>query len=297
MAADLGYDGKVAIITGAGGGLGRQHALLLASRGARIVVNDLGGSVAGGDSGSDTPAQSVVKEIEALGGEAVANADSVATPEGGEAIVQSAIDAFGQVDIVINNAGILRDKTFHNMTPDLVDPVIDVHLRGAFNVTMPAWKRMREQGYGRVVNTTSGSGLFGNFGQANYAAAKMGLVGLTRTLANEGVKYNVKANAIAPIAFTRMTEDIMPGMEEKLEPSKVSPLVAWLVHEDCPATGEVFSVAGGYVAKVFVGITPGVFGLDSPEAVRDAFDEIRSESGYYVPSKPTDEMNVVFPKL
>jgi NAD(P)-dependent dehydrogenase (short-subunit alcohol dehydrogenase family) len=183
------------------------------------------------------------------------------------------------------------------MTPDLVDPVIDVHLRGAFNVTLPAWKRMREQGYGRVVNTTSGSGLFGNFGQANYAAAKMGLVGLTRTLANEGVKYNVKANAIAPIAFTRMTEDIMPGMEEKLEPAKVSPLVAWLVHEDCPVTGEVFSVAGGYVARVFAGITPGVFGLDSPEAVRDAFDEIRSESGYYVPSKPTDEMNVVFPKL
>ena len=192
MAADLGYEGKVAIITGAGGGLGRQHALLLASRGARIVVNDLGGSVAGGDAGSDTPAQSVVKEIEALGGEAVANADSVATPEGGEAIVQAAIDAFGQVDIVINNAGILRDKTFHNMTPDLRDPVLDVHLKGAFNVTRPAWIKMREQGYGRIVNTSSSAGILGNFGQTNYGAAKMGLVGLARVLAQEGAGYNIK---------------------------------------------------------------------------------------------------------
>ena len=296
MAADIGYDGKVAIITGAGGGLGRQHALLLASRGARIVVNDLGGGVAG-EGGSDTPAQLVVKEIEALGGEAVANADSVATPEGGAAIVQSAVDAFGRIDIVVNNAGILRDKSFHNMTSDLVDPVIDVHLRGAFNVTLPAWKLMREQGYGRVVNTTSGSGLFGNFGQANYAAAKMGLVGFTRTLANEGRKYDLKVNAVAPIAFTRMTEDIMPGMEEKLDPARVSPLVAWLVHEDCPVSGEVFSVAGGYVSRVFIGVTQGVYGLESPEAIRDAFDEIRSEKEYYVPEKPTDEMNVVFPKL
>jgi NAD(P)-dependent dehydrogenase (short-subunit alcohol dehydrogenase family) len=296
--ADLGYEGKVAIITGAGGGLGRQHALLLASRGARIVVNDLGGGVAGGDAGSDTPAQMVVKEIEALGGEAVANADSVATPEGGEAIVQAAVDAFGQVDIVINNAGILRDKTFHNTTPEFLDPVIDVHLKGAFNVTKPAWIRMREQGYGRVVNTTSGSGLFGNFGQANYAAAKMGLVGLTRVLANEGRKYNINANAIAPIAFTRMTEDLMTGMEDKLKPELVSPLVAWLVHEDCPSTGEVYSVAGGYVARVFIGLTPGIVETDlTPEKVRDRFDEIRDETGYSVPEKPTDEMGLVFPKL
>src|SRR4051812_8316061 len=241
--ADLGYDGKVAIITGAGGGLGRQHALLLASRGARIVVNDLGGSVSG-EGGSDTPAQSVVKEIEALGGEAVADANSVATPDGGEAIVKSAIDAFGRVDIVINNAGILRDKTFQNMTPDLLDPVIDVHLKGAFNVTRPAWIHMREQGYGRVVNTSSGSGLFGNFGQSNYAAAKLGLVGLTRVLANEGAKHNIKANAIAPIAYTRMTEELVPGMEDKLKPEFVSPLVAYLVHEDCPVSGEVYTVAG-----------------------------------------------------
>src|SRR3981081_2303241 len=183
--ADLGFDGKVAITTGAGGGLGRQHALLLASRGAQLVVNDLGGSVSG-EGGSEGPAQSTAKEIEGLGGVAVADTNSVATPEGGEAVVQTAIDAFGRVDIVINNAGILRDKTFHNMTPDLLNPVLDVHLKGAFYVTRPAWIKMREQNYGRVLNTSSNSGILGNFGQSNYGAAKMGLVGFTRVLAAEG---------------------------------------------------------------------------------------------------------------
>src|SRR5687768_4808997 len=259
MAADLGYEGKVAIITGAGGGLGREHALLLASRGAQIVVNDLGGGVAGGDSGDLGPAEQVVKEIESAGGVAVADGNSVATPEGGEAIVQSALDAWGRVDIVINNAGILRDKTFHNTTPEFLDPVIDVHLRGAFNVTRPAWITMREQAYGRVVSTSSGSGLFGNFGQANYAAAKMGIVGFARVLANEGKKYNIKSNAIAPIAWTRMTAEIMPGMEDKLKPELISPLVAYLAHEDCPVTGEIYTVAGGYVARVFLGVTNGIF--------------------------------------
>src|SRR6266581_9456489 len=164
--AEVGFEGRVAIITGAGGGLGRQHALLLASRGAQIVVNDLGGAV-DGTGASAGPAQRVVAEIEALGGAAVADGNSVASPEGADAIVKTALDAFGRVDIVINNAGILRDKTFHNMTPDLLDPVIDVHLKGAFNVTRPAWIKMREQGYGRIVCTASGSGLFGNFGQSN----------------------------------------------------------------------------------------------------------------------------------
>ncbi len=168
--AALGFDGKVAIITGAGGGLGKQHALSLASRGALVVVNDLGGAVDG--SGSDAgAAQLVVEEIKAAGGEAVANTDSVATPEGGEAIVQTAIDAYGRIDIVVNNAGILRDKTFHNMTPDLLDPVLDVHLKGAFNVTKPAWVHMREQQYGRVICTSSAAGVFGNFGQTNFGAA------------------------------------------------------------------------------------------------------------------------------
>jgi NAD(P)-dependent dehydrogenase (short-subunit alcohol dehydrogenase family) len=295
--SDLGFDGKVAIITGAGGGLGRQHALLLAQRGARILVNDLGGSISG-EGGSDTPAQSVVKEIEALGGEAVANADSVATPEGGEAVVQAAVDAFGQVDIVVNNAGILRDKTFHNLTPDLVNPVIDVHLRGAFYVTMPAWRRMREQGYGRVINTTSGSGLFGNFGQANYAAAKMGLVGLTRVLAAEGAKHNIKANAIAPIAATRMTEELFGDMVAKLQPEYISPVVAYLASEECSVSGEVFSIAGGYVARAFIGLTEGIIDKDlTPEVVRDRLEEICDTKNFFVPSKPTDEMARLFPRL
>ena len=208
--ADLGFDGKVVIITGAGGGLGREHALLLAQRGALIVVNDLGGAVDG--TGSDKgAAEHVVDEIKAAGGEAVADTNSVATPEGGAAIVQTAIDAFGKVDVVINNAGILRDKSFTGMNPDLMNPVFDVHLKGAFHVSQPAFVRMKEQGYGRIVSTSSAAGIFGNFGQTNYGAAKMGLVGLTRVLAVEGAKYNIKANAIAPLALTRMTENIMGG--------------------------------------------------------------------------------------
>src|SRR5688500_5384328 len=272
--ADLGFDGKVAIITGAGGGLGRSHALELAKRGALIVVNDLGGSVDGTGSGT-TAAQAVVDEIQGAGGEAVANYDSVATPEGGEAIVNAAIEAFGRVDIVINNAGILRDKAFHNMTPDLLNPVLDVHLKGAFYVTRPAWAKMREQGYGRVVNTSSGAGVFGNFGQTNYGAAKMGLVGLARVLAVEGAKYNIKANAIAPVAKTRMTEDILGPAADKLGPELITPLVTYLCHEDCPVSGELYSVGGGHVARVFLGVTPGITDAElTPEKVRDQFDQI-----------------------
>jgi NAD(P)-dependent dehydrogenase (short-subunit alcohol dehydrogenase family) len=287
--ADLGYDGKVAIITGAGGGLGREHALLLASRGAQVVVNDLGGSVSG-DGGDVGPAQATAKEIEDLGGVAVPDTNSVATPEGGEAIVQTALDAFGRVDIVINNAGILRDKTFHNMTPEFLEPVVQVHLLGAFYVTRPAWIKMREQGYGRIVNTSSNSGILGNFGQANYGAAKMGLVGLTRVLAAEGAKYNIKVNALAPVARTRMTEELLGPLAEKLDPKLVSPIVAWLVHEDCPVSGEVYSAAGGRIARFFIGLTEGYYNADlSLEDVRDNFDQIRSEEGYIVPNGPADE--------
>ncbi len=287
--ADLGYDGRVAIITGAGGGLGREHALLLASRGAQIVVNDLGGSVSG-EGGDEGPAHTTAKEIEDLGGIAVADTNSVATPEGGEGIVQTALDAFGRVDIVINNAGILRDKTFHNMTAEFVDPVIDVHLRGAFCVTRPAWVKMREQGYGRVINTSSNSGILGNFGQANYGAAKMGLVGFTRVLAAEGAKYNIKANALAPVARTRMTEELLGPLAERLDPALVSPVVAWLAHEDCPVTGEIYSVGGGRVARFFVGMTTGYMNPKlTLEDVRDNWDQIRSEDGYTVPSGPGDE--------
>jgi len=285
----LSFDGKVAVITGAGGGLGRQHALLLAKRGALVVVNDLGGSVDGTGS-SESAAQKVVDEIKAAGGEAVANYDSVATPEGGEAIVKTAVDTFGRIDIVINNAGILRDKTFHNMTPDLLNPVIDVHLKGAFNVTRPAWIHMREQGYGRIVSTSSAAGVFGNFGQTNYGAAKMGLVGFTRVLAVEGAKYNIKANAIAPLALTRMTEDIMGPLGDKLAPELVSPIAAWLAHEDCDVSGEVYSVGGGRVARVFIAETQGYYKADlSMEDIRDNWKKIRSEDGYFVPSNIGEE--------
>lgn len=287
--SELGFDGKVAIITGAGGGLGRQHALLLASRGALVVINDLGGAVDG--TGSDKgAAERVVDEIKALGGEAVANTSSVATPEGGEEIVKSAIDAFGRVDIVINNAGILRDKAFHNMGSDLVDPVLDVHLRGAFHVTRPAWVHMREQGYGRIISTSSAAGIFGNFGQANYGAAKMGLVGFSRVLAVEGAKYNIKANVIAPLALTRMTESLMGALGERLDPGLVSPVVAFLAHEDCPVSGQVFSVGGGRVAQVFIGETQGYATAElSLEDVRDNWDTITDRAGYAVPANLGEE--------
>jgi NAD(P)-dependent dehydrogenase (short-subunit alcohol dehydrogenase family) len=290
---DLGFDGKVAIITGAGGGLGRQHALLLASRGAQVVVNDVGGSVSG--QGSDKgPAEAVVEQIRSLGGEAVSDNHSVSTPEGGEAIVNSAVEAFGRVDIVINNAGILRDKTFQNMTPEFLDPVLDVHLKGAFYVTRPAWVRMREQGYGRVVSTSSNAGILGNFGQSNYGAAKMGLVGFTRVLAAEGAKYNIKVNAIAPLARTRMTQDVLGEAVALLEPELVSPVVAWLVHEDVPVTGEIYSVGGGRVARFFIGMTQGYYNRNlTVEDVRDHFDQIRDETGYRVPAGLPDELRVV----
>jgi NAD(P)-dependent dehydrogenase (short-subunit alcohol dehydrogenase family) len=295
--ADLGFDGKVAIITGGGGGLGRSHALELAKRGALIVVNDLGGSM-DGEGGSHTAAQKVVDEIKAAGGEAVPNYDSVATPEGGQAIVQTALDAFGRIDIIINNAGILRDTSFKNMTKDQLEPVLDVHLKGAFYVTQPAWQHMREQNYGRIVNTASGAGVFGNFGQTNYGAAKMGLVGLTRVLAVEGAKNNIKCNAIAPVAKTRMTEELLGPVADKLGPEWVTPIVTYLVHEDCPVTGEVYSVGGGRVARVFIGVTPGIVDHNlTPESVRDQFDKIRDESGYEVPANLNEEMGLALKAL
>jgi len=293
--ADVGFDGKVAIITGAGGGLGRQHALLLASRGALIVVNDLGGAVDGTGSSAGA-AQLVVDEIKALGGEAVADANSVATPEGGKAIVQTALDAWGKVDIVVNNAGILRDKAFHNMEPDLMNPVFDVHLKGAFHVTQPAFVKMREQGYGRIVSTSSAAGLFGNFGQTNYGAAKMGLVGFTRVLAVEGARFNIKANAIAPLALTRMTENIMGNLGDKLDPGLVSPLVAYLVSEECEVSGEIYSVGGGRVAQIFVGETKGYHKTDlTVEDVRDNLAQIRERDGYGVPMNLAEETALYLP--
>ncbi len=297
MTEALGFDGKVAIITGAGGGLGRQHALLMASRGALVLVNDLGGAVDG--TGSDKgAAERVVDEINAAGGEAVGDTNSVATADGGAAIVQSAIDAFGRVDIVINNAGILRDKAFHNMTPDLFDAVIDVHLRGAYHVTQPAWRLMREQGYGRVISTASGAGIFGSFGQANYGAAKMGLIGFTRVLAVEGAKFNIKANVIAPVAMTRMTEAILGPLGDKLDPKFVSPLVTYLAHESCEPTGRVFSVAGGRVAEVFIAEGQGYVNTEmTPEDVAANLDAISNRDDYVIPTQMNDEIDLYLKHL
>jgi NAD(P)-dependent dehydrogenase (short-subunit alcohol dehydrogenase family) len=295
--ADIRFDGRVAIVTGAGGGLGREHALLLAARGAKVVVNDLGGAV-DGTGGSAGPAERTTKEIEGLGGVAVADSNTVATPEGGQAVVDTALDAFGRVDIVINNAGILRDKAFHNLTPELLDPVLDVHLKGAFHVTRPAWARMREAGYGRVLLTASNAGILGNFGQSNYGAAKMGLVGLARVLAQEGVRYGIKANVLAPIARTRMTEELLGPLAPKLDPRLVAPVAAWLVHEDCPVTGEIYSVGGGRVARFFIGLTEGYANPElTLEDVRDNFDLVRDEAGYTVPVGVAEEIGQLAQRL
>ena len=282
--AELRFDGRVAIVTGAGQGLGRRHALELAARGAKIVVNDLGGAV-DGTGASAGPAASVVAEIVENGGEAVASPDNVATPEGAEAIVRTALDAFGRLDIVVNNAGILRDKSVKNMAPEEFDQVIAVHLRGSFLVTRAAWPHLREQAYGRIVMTSSPAGLFGNFGQANYSAAKMGLVGLTKTLASEGAKYGIKVNAIAPIAWTRMTEDLVPPeFKDLLSVEQVTPVVLWLTHEGNEDTGETYSVGGGRVARVFVAEGPGFVGKGglSAEDVRDNWRQINETEPYLV---------------
>src|SRR5664280_730925 len=291
----LRFDGRVAIITGAGGGLGRSHALELARRGASILVNDLGGAVDGSGS-SMTAADRVVDEIIALGGVAAPNHDSVATAEGGQAIVQAALDAFGRVDVLVNNAGILRDKAFHKMDHTMIQAVIDVHLKGALYVSQPAYRLMREQGYGRIVNTSSASGLFGNFGQANYGAAKAGLAGLTRVLALEGASRGIKVNAIAPIAATRMTQDILGDLAVKVSPDSVSPLVAFLAHEQCSVNGHVYSVAGGRIARIFVAETHGVvFGQNTAEEIQSKLPLIDVMDGerYRLPSSLEDETTII----
>ncbi|GAA5041227.1 NAD(P)-dependent dehydrogenase (short-subunit alcohol dehydrogenase family) [Thermocatellispora tengchongensis] len=290
--ADLRFDGKVAVVTGAGHGLGRAHALLLAERGAKVVVNDLGGAL-DGTGASAGPADEVVEVITKNGGEAVANADNVATPEGAEGIVRAALDAFGRIDIVVNNAGILRDKSFGKMSVEDFDAVLAVHVRGSYLVSRAAFPHMKEQAYGRVVNTSSPAGLFGNFGQANYATAKMGLVGLTKTIGIEGARANIKANAIAPVAWTRMTESLLPAeFESKLTPERVSALVAFLAHESCPVSGEVFSVGGGRVARVFVAEGPGWRKEDlTVEDIRDNWDSIMAEQPYLTPVALGEQAN------
>ncbi|MBI3213409.1 MAG: SDR family oxidoreductase [Mycobacterium sp.] len=245
-----GLNGRVVIITGAGGGLGREYALLAADEGAQVVVNDLGGARDGSGSGQ-AMADTVVDEIRERGGKALANYDNIATEEGAQSLVDAAVAEFGTVDGIVNNAGILRDGAFHKMSTENWDAVLKVHLYGGYYVTRAAWPHLREKKFGRIVMATSTSGLFGNFGQANYGAAKLGLVGLINTLAIEGAKYGILANAVAPMAATRMTTDIAPPeLLEKLPAAQVAPVVGYLLSEQCTDTASVYVVGGGNIQRV-----------------------------------------------
>ena len=296
-------DGRITIITGAGRGLGRAHALLFAAEGARVVVNDLG-SGPDGDGGDPDAAEAVVAEIVAAGGEAVANHDDVSTWEGGERLVQAAIDAFGGLDVLVNNAGILRDRALVHMSEEEWDSVTNVHLKGHFVPTRFAanyWRDQSKAGTPRkaaVIHTSSTSGLLGNPGQTNYGAAKMGLVGLANVLAVEGAKYNIKANVIAPVAATRMTEDLLGPLLDKLGPEYITPIAVYLASEQCEVTGEIYTCGGGRVARVFIGATQGFTDPDlSVESVAENLAKIRDEDGYEVPANLNEEMGMTLKAL
>lgn len=288
------FDNRVAIVTGAGNGLGRRYALDLAARGAKVVVNDLGGA-RDGTGGSVTAAQAVVDEIVAGGGEAIASGASVTDADAIFAVVEEVKAKWGRIDILINNAGILRDKTFTKMTLDDFRLVLDVHLMGGVICTKAVWDLMREQAYGRILMTTSSTGLYGNFGQANYGAAKLGLVGLMKTLALEGAKYNVKVNTVAPLAATRMTEDLMPAeLLAKMGPETVSPASLYLVSEDAP-TNVILNAGGGGFEAAHVTLTKGVHvAADAmvPETVAEAIAKIRDRDGEIVPDTGSSQAQV-----
>jgi NAD(P)-dependent dehydrogenase (short-subunit alcohol dehydrogenase family) len=301
---NIEFTDRVAIITGAGGGLGRAHALELARRGAKIVVNDLGGNISGVGAGT-AMADQVVEEIRALGGEAVSNYDSVATPEGGAGIVAAALEAFGRIDVLINNAGNIRNAPFDEVTPEAVDALYDVHVKGAFNVTQPAFRAMREQGYGRIVFTSSAAGVFGSLHQSNYAAAKTAILGLSNVVALEGRTHGILSNVVLPAAMSRMAADMnaeqvadFPTTPAHGEPEMVTALVAWLASEQNEHTHEVYSIARGRYARVFIGVAEGWrVGADEPvpsiEDVRDHLGTIRDLDGYAIPGSIADEFNLV----
>ena len=294
--SEIRFDDRVAVITGAGGGLGKTYALEFAKRGGKVVVNDLGGSADGSGAGSSM-ADQVVKEISEAGGTAVANYDSVATVEGGEAIIQTALDNFGQVDIVVNNAGILRDKSFAKLTNAELEIVLDVHLKGAFYVSQPAFRAMKERNYGRFIFTASAAGIFGNFGQTNYGAAKMGLVGLSNVLAVEGKKNNILSNVIAPIARTRLTEDLMGALADNLHPEQVTSLVTYLCSEANEETHQIYSVGGGKYSRIFIGMASGWFAgvgeIPTAEDIAANRGQINSEEGYIIPDSIAAEMQTL----
>ena len=281
----LTFEGQVAIVTGAGGGLGREHALALAQRGAKVLVNDLGGSL-DGVGGSVSAAQAVVNEIKALGGEAIANGASVTDLAGVQAMVQQAIDAWGRVDILVNNAGILRDKSFAKMEMDDFRLVVEVHLMGAANCCKAVWPHMQAQNYGRIVMTTSSSGLYGNFGQSNYGAAKMAQVGLMQTLSIEGAKHNIHVNALAPTAATRMTEGLMPeAVLAALKPAAVVPAMLVLAHASAPTRTILCAGAGGFEAA-HITLTQGVYvgtGADAAEQLAEQLGAVLDRSNEKVP--------------
>ena len=279
--SDSRFDDRVAVVTGGGRGLGRAYALLLASQGAKVVVNDSGVSLAG--DGSDIgPAEEVAREIMAAGGDAVASTDSVATPGGGEAIIDTALDRYGRIDILVHNAGIVRRGSLKEMTYDDFDAVLDVHLRGAFHVVRPAFPVMCEAGYGRIVLTSSIGGLYGNHEVANYAAAKAGIIGLSNVVALEGEAHGVKSNVIVPGAVTRMAAGLDTSAYPPMDPELVAPAVGWLAHESCSITGEILVAIAGRIARVVVAETPGVYQPswsigqvgDNIDAIRDAADPI-----------------------
>lgn len=279
--ADIRFDGKVAIVTGAGGGLGRQHALELARRGAKVVVNDLGGSV-DGSGGSSAAAEAVVAEIKAFGGEAIANGSSVTDDAGVANMVKQTMDAWGRIDILVANAGILRDKSFSKMEMSDFEAVMNVHVMGTVKPAKAVWEIMKAQNYGRILVTTSSTGLYGNFGQANYGAAKLALIGFMNTLKLEGQKNNIHVNAISPVAATRMTENLMPAeVLEKLKPEYVTPAVVYLVSEEAP-TGVILTAGAGAFAQARIYETEGVYlgeGGLSVEEVRDNFARITDPGG------------------